>query len=311
MNILQINNPVFKCKIASFDYDWTIVSTIKGNTFSTRMNDWNWLYPKVPNKIIDYYNRGYMIVIFTNQSKLWKQTQIMNVMKLLKIPVYIVIGSSKSHYKPNKLLFDLFIQDVNKLNEPIDLNNSFYVGDAIGRKCDFSDSDKIFALNIGIKLFSPEEFFFEKYNNIVIPSIPLVDKQEIIVMMGYPASGKSTLAKYICDICVNYKLLERDIYNTVPKMLKLAKKFINENKSVIFDATNGSKKNRKLFIDFSNQCNTPIKCIHVNTSLLESLKRNKLREPTKQVPNIAYSVYSKYYEPPDESEGFELISLSF
>ena len=70
-------------------------------------------------------------------------------------------------------------------------------------------------------------------------------------------------------------------------------------------------KNRKMFIDFSNQNNLSIKCIHVNTSLLESLKRNKLRETTKQVPNIAYSVYSKYYETPTESEGFKLISVSF
>ena len=53
------------------------------------------------------------------------------------------------------------------------------------------------------------------------------------------------------------------------------------------------------------------KCIHVNTSLLESLKRNKLKEEQKQVPIIAYSVYSKYYEIPDESEGFELVSISF
>jgi len=105
--------------------------------------------------------------------------------------------------------------------------------------------------------------------------------------------------------------LERDIYNTVSKMLKMAKTLIKENKSIIFDATNSLKKNRKIFIDFSKEYNMSAKCIHVNTSLLESLKRNKLKEEQKQVPIIAYSVYSKYYEIPDESEGFELVSISF
>ncbi|GMG21283.1 unnamed protein product [Ambrosiozyma monospora] len=41
----------------------------------------------------------------------------------------------------------------------IDMEKSFYVGDAAGRKSDFSDSDKKFAENVGLKFYTPEEFF--------------------------------------------------------------------------------------------------------------------------------------------------------
>ena len=47
-------------------------------------------------------------------------------------------------------------------NISIDLDKSFYCGDAAGRKKpngkkDFSCSDRLFAINVGVKFFTPEE----------------------------------------------------------------------------------------------------------------------------------------------------------
>ena len=52
-----------------------------------------------------------------------------------------------------------------------------------------------------------------------------------------------------------------------------------------------------------------MRCIHVTTELDISYKRNKARCDKKQVPKIAYNVYKKYYEKPNESEGFTLVSI--
>lgn len=41
----------------------------------------------------------------------------------------------------------------------------------------------------------------------------------------------------------------------------------------------------------------------------ESYKRNKQRFENKQVPKIAYNVYNKYFEEPNEKEGFSLIVI--
>ncbi|KAG7154645.1 Polynucleotide kinase 3 phosphatase and FHA domain-containing protein [Homarus americanus] len=102
----------------------------------------------------------------------------------------------------------------------IDMDESLYVGDAAGRpaegsrkKKDFSFSDRLFALNIGIQFFTPEEHFLgcqtQKFNmpefdpRACDDSLPLFDppstrvpkhKLEVIILVGYPGSGKSFLS---------------------------------------------------------------------------------------------------------------------
>ena len=236
VSIYKLNKPVIRNKLASFDYDWTIVNP-KNSTFPKNINDWEWYNNNVPNIIKNYYNDGYMIVIFTNQSKKWKYKQIKLVCLALQIPIYAVIAS-KINYKPNTIMYDSLFENIN-----IDKKNSFYVGDALGRKIDFSNSDKEFANNIGIKYYSPEQIFCCN-NNFIIPEIKLSKNPEIIIIVGYPGSGKSTLSKHICKINNNYYHIESDQYKTIPKILKKANEYMIENKSIIIDATNSSIKKR-------------------------------------------------------------------
>jgi len=302
--IYNINNATIREKMASFDYDWTIVNPKNGKTFPSSIDDWQWFDPCIPDKIKQYYNDGYMIVIFTNQSKQWKCEQIQLVMKILDIPIFVVIATDKCDYKPNNILFDSFIKE-NIINK----EESFFVGDALGRKSDYSDCDKVFAENIGIKWYSPESIFIDSSNNsFELPFIPLSNKPEIIIMVGYPGSGKSTIAKNIC-INKNYIHIAGDIYKISSKMIKSALEYILDTKSIVFDATNSSIKKRKEYIEFGKKYNYEIKCIHISTSLDISYKRNIIRDDKKQVPKIAYSVYSKYYENPSENEGFSLYEV--
>lgn len=301
--IYNVNNAVHREKMAAFDYDWTLVSPKDGKTFPVNIDDWQLLYHTVPEKVKKYHENGYMIVIFTNQSKSWKHEQIKLVAKTFEIPIFIVIATEKSEYKPNTLLFNLLVG-----NNEIDKENSFFVGDAIGRKSDFSDSDRVFAENIGIPCYSPETVFDMK-NEIIgeIPSVSLSeDEKQVVIMMGYPGSGKSTVARNICQN-ENFVHIESDLYKTSPKMIKASLEYIKQNKSIVFDATNSSSKKRKEYIDVGKKYNYKVVCIHVSTPLETAYKRNKLRENEKHVPRIAYSVYSKNFEEPNENEGFHLI----
>ena len=143
---------------------------------------------------------------------------------------------------------------------------------------------------------------------IILPEISLSDDFEIIIMMGYPGSGKSTIAKHISDTNDKYVVISGDIHKTIPKMKKASLEYIG-NKSIVFDATHSSIKKRLEYINFARKHNYSVKCIHVATSMDISYKRNKYRSNKKQVPRIAYYVYRKHYEEPNEDEGFELVSI--
>jgi bifunctional polynucleotide phosphatase/kinase len=244
-------------------------------------------------------------VVFTNQSKPWKVIQIQYVMQTLQIPVFIVVASDKCDYKPNPILYDVLVGSV-KVNK----EQSFFVGDALGRKGDWADSDKVFAQNIGLKCYSPEEFFGAKHEPkaVEVPRLNLSDSKQVIIMVGYPGSGKSSVANHICED-KNFVLIQGDVYKTSPRMIKAALPSVKEGKSIIFDGTNSSTKKRSEYIEFAKKHDYKVVCIHVSTPLEEAYKRNKLRDDTKQVPKIAYSVYTKHYNAPSVEEGFELIVL--
>lgn len=139
-------------------------------------------------------------------------------------------------------------------------------------------------------------------------SIPLSDEKQIIIMMGYPGSGKSTIAQNICKN-ERFIYIEGDVYKTSAKMIKASLEHISQNKSIVFDATNSSSKKRKEYIELGKKYNYEVVCIHVSTSLEIAYERNKLRNYKKYVPRIAYSVYSKYYEQPNKNEGFTLFVI--
>lgn len=237
--IYKINNPIFKIHMLGLDYDHTIVQPKDGKTFPKNVNDWEWLDELVPEKIKSYYDNNYMIVIFTNQSKKWKLEQIKNVAELLKIPLFISIGFVKSEYKPNKILYDALFE------ESIDKNNSLFIGDALGRKTDFSNSDKIFAENLGIQYKAPEDFFDKKQVIIKLPKIEKCKDLEIIIMVGYPGSGKTTITQIFEKR--GYCVIHGDEYKTQNKMLKKAQEFVNKN-SIVFDATNNNIKKEKTIL---------------------------------------------------------------
>ena len=300
--INKINEPKFREKMASFDYDWTLVSPKNGKTFPKSVDDWVWLYPNIIDKIKELYNNDFMIVIFTNQSKEWKHEQIQIVAEKLQVPVFVCIAQLKEYYKPNTILFDKLVG-----KKKINLKESFFVGDALGRKTDFADSDKVFAENIGIKYIAPEVFFHVD-TKFELSKIPENKKHELIIMVGYPASGKSTISNEIFKKR-NYEIVDGDTYKTLPKILKVTTEHLKNKKSIVIDATNSSKGKRSKYIELANEYKYDIRCIHMTTSLEESYKRNKSRDEAKQIPKIAYSIYTKYFDEPNENEGFILINL--
>jgi len=335
---LTLNNFIFKPKIAAFDYDQTLVKPKSTAPFPKDENDWELLHDNIPQIFKYLIDNDYAIVIFTNQSKPWKINHIKNSLSSLNYPLYINCAYKKELHKPNPFMFTSFL-DLYSGN--FDKNSSFFVGDALGRKGDFSDSDKVFAENIGIKIYSPEEFFdslksvekiikldSDKIDKSVVEKsqeisqekspakspaksielnkieklIPKNEKQEGIILVGFPGSGKSTIANEILSKKWNYEVLSGDLLITSKKMISTAKKHIKNGKSVVFDATNPSKNKRKEYIDFLKENKLPCRIIWTDVKMEEAMKRAEQREKLtgKHIPKIAFYVYRKNFNEPNE-----------
>jgi bifunctional polynucleotide phosphatase/kinase len=300
---IKVKKPRFRSKVALFDYDWTLVRPKNEQTFPKDVDDWQWLHTSVPDIITKYHKKGFGIYIVTNQTKKWKQEQIEQVLKSLDIPIHICIAWTKEERKPSTFLYDEAFTKEQK--EKLKLAESFFCGDALGRTNDHSADDSQFAKNIGIKCFSPEEIFLLKKDKKKVLDIQAKKTQEIVIMVGYPGSGKSTLCSKVFEGNDRYFIAHGDDLKTSAKMIKAGESFILQGKSVVFDATNPSKRKRAEYVDLAKKHNIPVRCIYVNTNLQESLVRNNNRE--KVVPRIVYNVYAKNFEMPEETEGFQVL----
>ncbi|XP_027186830.1 polynucleotide 3'-phosphatase ZDP isoform X2 [Cicer arietinum] len=166
-------------KVAAFDFDGCLANTsvrISGS------NAWSLMYPSIPDKLQSLYNNGYKLVIFTNESNIerWKNKRqaavdskigrLNNFIDKVKVPiqVFIACGIGKSgkavtkeddpFRKPKPGMWQLMEQYFNS-GITIDMDQSFYVGDAAGRPSDHSDADIKFAEANGLKFYVPEEYF--------------------------------------------------------------------------------------------------------------------------------------------------------
>jgi len=284
-----------RSKLAIFDFDWTIVKPKDGRKFPKDVADWQYIRESVPSVIRDFA-KDHQIVILTDQSKLWKIDQIKAVIEDLGVVNKAIIGFKTQ--KPDTGLFS-------SVYPKIKTEKAFYVGDAAGRKDDWSDKDLKFAQSLGIQFFAPEELFpLDKVASLP-KSASKKKEREVVIMMGYPASGKSTIAKGL-----GYHVVDGDKLKSASAMIKDAKAHI-EDVSVVFDSTAATKAKRAEYVKFAKDHNLPVRVFWVQTSIDVSMERNKQRALMggPKVPDIAFYMYRKKFEEPTEDEGFKLVKI--
>ncbi|XP_027355770.1 polynucleotide 3'-phosphatase ZDP isoform X3 [Abrus precatorius] len=166
-------------KIAAFDFDGCLAKTALARVGP---NAWSLMHSSIPDRLQSLYNDGYKLVIFTNESNIerWKNKRqlavdskvgrLNNFIGKVKVPiqVFIACGLGKSggktiqeedpFRKPKPGMWHLMEKHFNS-GIVIDMDQSFYVGDAAGRESDHSDADIKFAEAVGLKFYVPEEYF--------------------------------------------------------------------------------------------------------------------------------------------------------
>lgn len=273
-------------KIAAFDIDWTIAYSTK-KLFPSDPDDIK-LLPHRLDKLLELQHQGHNIMLFTNQKSRGAKDRTNKVARIQTLvdhlrdqgvaaSVFIAVEDDK-YRKPGTGMWDLMLGML-----PAPPTEAFFVGDAIGRSQDFSDSDLEFAKAINVPCHSPEKFF-EAPTRPVLPA-----GKKLIVMMGMPGSGKSTMAKKL-GVHINRDALG----GKVAHVIGAAKQAITEGKSVVIDATNPSFKDRMQYYELAPADYT----ICVVYMLRDGRGFNNLRDPKLRVPTIAYHKYFKALEEP-------------
>ncbi|EFX85136.1 hypothetical protein DAPPUDRAFT_46356 [Daphnia pulex] len=339
-----------KSKIAAFDLDGTIITTQSGKVFPTNCQDWKLNFSQVPGKLKQLIEDGFKIVFITNQAGLSNgklkpldfRKKLCDIRSKLGVPIQVFISSGSGKYRKPSTGMWIYLTDKANGSVPIELESSFYCGDAAGReakwapgkKKDHSSVDRLLAINVGLKFYTPEEFFlghrsvphkqpdFEPRN--VDASIPLLEpsdaplfqkKQEVILLVGFPGSGKSHFAEQHA-LQSSYDVINRDSLGTWQKCAAAVEKCLDAGKSVLIDNTNPDKESRSRFVRLASTRGLPCRCFVMNTTMTHALHNNKFRELTdaKHVPvsRMIFNVHKSKYQEPSLDEGFsQIVRVNF
>ncbi|XP_078785480.1 bifunctional polynucleotide phosphatase/kinase isoform X2 [Oryzias latipes] len=340
-------------KIAGFDIDGCIITTKSGKVFPTAPDDWKILYVEIQPKLSSLLKKGYKVVFFTNQLGIAKgklrpevfKSKVEDVLATLQLPVQVFVAAGPGIYrKPVTGMWDHLCEKAND-GVTVDLKQSFYVGDAAGRpenwapgkkKKDFSCSDRLFALNIGLQFHTPEEYFLgwknapfnlpdfdpRKLDSAARlydpPSASLISSlTEVIVAVGYPASGKSTFF-HAHVIPKGYFYVNRDTLGSWQKCVAVCERALSEGRSVAVDNTNPDPESRKRYVDVAKAAGVSCRCFHFSASLEQAKHNNRFREMAPsdgkhaKVNEMVFHSYKKHFVAPALSEGFsEILQIHF
>lgn len=266
-------------------------------------------YPNGPESIRKLHDEGYNIVVFSNQKKPKQSDKMVQA----KIDAVIELYSPPEH--PVPILF-LCARAEDKYRKPeigmIDLVPSsygtlkFFVGDADGSEGAHSDCDSIFAQEAKVPFYTPDQYFnpFMTIDTSILSDILGNKSLTMILLIGYPASGKTTYATQVLEpkeCCI----VSRDNLGTMAKCLKQSRKLLESNKNVVIDNLNTSRADRKQWIDLADEMKAQTIAIYFSCPMTKAIARNANRE--KSVPPVVFYTFRKRFELPSVEEGIDKI----
>ncbi|ALC45460.1 CG9601 [Drosophila busckii] len=334
-------------KIASYDMDGTIIKTKSGNVFPKNTDDWQIIFPEVPDKLQRLHKDGFKICFFTNQGGIARgkiklddfKLKVKAIVKKLAVPVQVFIAVGNGIYR--KPLTGMWEHLKNEMNDNVEIRveRSFFVGDAAGRpetgkgitkqRKDHSLADRLFASNIGISFYTPEVHFLgkrvEQWNkpdfepSSVHNQVPQFepddvqfsgDKCEMVIVVGLPGSGKSHFCAEVLGT-KGYKIANADTLGSTQACLSACQRSIQAGQSCVVDNTNVDTASRKKFIALAKESNITCRCFVMNVTPTQAKHNIAYRElldtSHSTINDMVFNMMKKKYQAPTLQEGFTSI----
>lgn len=141
----------------------------------------------------------------------------------------------------------------------------------------------------------------------------------VTILIGLPASGKSTVAKGMASPFVKALSSDAireelygdeatqgnpaDVFSLLYKRLEYS---LSQGFSVVIDATNICKRERSEAIRIAKKHGAKTEAVVMDTPIAECVRRNDKRE--RKVPDFVFDKMIAKYEEPNLSEGFDMIA---
>lgn len=264
------------------------------------------------------------------------------VCKNFDVPLLVYAATAHDQYrKPRNGMWTQLVEDLKDLygkNPSINMQDSFFAGDAAGRPAvsgttkDFSASDFKFALNLNLSFYTPDSVYSSEPQPLRLADIVLdgfnprsfanpersdqwferTNPQDLVLFVGSPAAGKSTYYKTFLEP-LGYIRVNQDTLGTRQKCQKVAEDLLRDGRSVCVDNTNADVQTRKTWLALAETFPVPVRCVHFTTSVDLAQHNNMVRayasrsgeEKRDLLPKVAFTSYVQRYQKPTLEEGFQ------
>ncbi|RDA96038.1 hypothetical protein CP533_5935 [Ophiocordyceps camponoti-saundersi (nom. inval.)] len=346
-------------KIAAFDLDSTLIAPLSGKKHGTSPTDWRWWHSSVPQRLRQlYHEEGYRVVILSNQAGLalspapkskppkpGTQKRLSDfklkcsaILNDLHLPTTIYAATERDRFrKPQTAMWTHVCRDCDLTESDVDLDGSFFVGDAGGRIAgpngskDFSCSDRNFAHNVGIAYKTPEEFFLglaprEFCRDLDLARYPFgsssssepvlefrkTNERDVVLLCGPPGAGKSTFYRNHLQP-LGYERINQDSLKTREKCIEAARELLSDGCSVVIDNTNADLETRAMWVGLAKKTGIPIRCVWLKTPIpvcehnaaVRALTPSLNPEARTGLPKVAFNSFSTRFRAPKVREGFQ------
>lgn len=130
---------------------------------------------------------------------------------------------------------------------------------------------------------------------------------EMIIFIGLQAAGKSTF--YFSHFATTHVHISKDLFRhhkrPAIRQQHLIEEALRQGQSVVIDNTNATLKERELLIEQGHSYGATVIGYYFESSVRQSLERNKQRIGKARVPDVAIFATIKRLVPPTYKEGFD------
>jgi predicted kinase len=130
---------------------------------------------------------------------------------------------------------------------------------------------------------------------------------EVVILIGLPASGKSTF--YRERFAATHDHVSKDRMRNAARpqarQQELIAASLARGRSVVVDNTNPTRAARAAIVGVARQYGAAVAAYFFDTAASDALRRNRIRRGRERVPDAAIFTVRKRLEPPDASEGFD------